>query len=127
MSSAKPSMYLVTTSLLSRCSWYVSLNGFIFFDVLIFISRISMHSIKSRLSIESPCLHPLPMLIDFEMFPVCTISTLKSFRRVIIQFISLVLNPKNFRTAFMKAKEIESKTFQKSMASITPLLLLLFA
>ena len=78
-----------------------------------------------RLAIGSPCLQPLSIFIVFEIFPACTNSTVKSFRRVIIQFISLLLNPKNLKTVFMKAKDRESNAFRKSMASMTPLLLLL--
>ena len=75
---------------------------------------------NSKLAIGSPCLQPLPMLIVFEVFPAFINMTVKSFSMIIIQSMRLSLNLKNWSTAFMKAKAIESKALKKSTANIIP-------
>ena len=97
-----------------------------FFEWESFRYRSSMQIMNRYPAIGSPCLQPLPTFILGVGKPFIRMEDWKFFSRKFIQWMYLVLRPKNFRVFSMNLKEMLSKALEKSICSISPGRLLFF-
>ena len=90
---------------------------------LIASESISAASTKRYGETGSPCLHPLPKVIESEKLPFCKFFDEEPSCNGCTQFIVSIPKLKKVKVFVMNSHDIKSKAFSKSINKISPFFL----